>query len=333
MFGYNRSLAAFALEAGGLVSLFAYSNSQAAFAGYLSAHAVASALLASVLLPLLTPQQRSRPAAAFAFFFCISFFVPLLGVAGLLGAAIVGRVLPERARRERFESHRAPVYEPRDAEAASVRSKGGVRVQLENAEAPVESRLKALLASQSLPARVANPMVREMLSDPSDDLRLVAYGILDSREKSINARIHAASQRLGAQPLPPARERAILERQLADLYWELIYQGLVQGDLREHAVAQARRHLDQALSLDPEDAGLWALCGRLAAMQGGYDEAQRDFERSLRLGQPESRVLPYLAEVAFRRRAFDEVRELAHKLGAASPTQRISQVVKYWGAA
>jgi tetratricopeptide (TPR) repeat protein len=333
MFGYSRSLAAFALEAGGMLSLFAYGNSQALFAGYLAAHAVASALLASVLLPVLSARQRTRPAAAFAFFFCVSFFVPLLGFAGLLGTALVGRLLPERARREQFEMHRAPVYAPRDAEAASVRSKGGVRLHLENSQAPVETRLKALLAVQSLPARVANPLVREMLSDPSDDLRLVAYGILDAREKSINARIHSASQRLAAEPLPPARERAALERQLADLYWELIYQGLVQGDLREHAVAQARNHLDQALSLDPEDAGLWSLCGRLAAMEGGYDEAQRAFERARLLGQPESRVLPYLAEVAFRRRAFDEVRELARKMGAASPTQRIAQVVAYWDAA
>ena len=173
--------------------------------------------------------------------------------------------------------------------------------------------------------------VREMLSDPSDDLRLVAYGILDAREKSINARIHAAMQRLAQ--LPPARERAALERQLADLYWELVYQGLVQGDLRDHALAQVRKHLDQALSLDPEDAALWSLSGRLAAQEGGYDEAQRAFERARLFGLSEARVLPYLAEVAFRLRRFDEVRELARKLGASSQTQRTAQVIQDWDAA
>jgi len=331
MFGYKGGLAAFALEAGGLVTLFSFSQSQALFAAYLIAHAAASVLAALVLLSLLSEAQRTRPAAAFLFFFSITFFVPVLGVAGLLGAVMFGKLVPARARSERFDLYDAPVYEPRAREIASVRSKGGVRIQLENAAAPVETRLKALLAVQSLPARVANPLVREMLSDPSDDLRLVAYGILDAREKSINARIHGATQRLAQ--MPPARERALLERQLADLYWELVYQGLVQGDLRDHALAQVRAHLDQALSLDPEDAALWSLCGRLAALEGGYDEAQRAFARALRFGLAESRVLPYLAEVAFRQRRFDEVREFALKLGASPQTQRMAQVIQYWGAA
>jgi polysaccharide biosynthesis protein PelE len=331
MFGYSRGLAAFALEAGGLVSLFAYGNSQLLLAGYLSAHAAASALVATVLFPLLGEQQRARPLAAYGFFFAIAFFVPVLGVAGLLGAVLVGRLVPQRARDETFDLHAAPVYDPRADEVASVKSKGGVRVQLTDAGAPTETRLKALLAVQALPARVANPMVREMLSDPSDDLRLVAYGILDAREKSITTRIHAASQRLAQQP--PARERARLERQLADLYWEMVYQGLVQGDLRDHAMSQSRRHLDQALSLDPEDGGLWSLCGRLAVQEGDYGEAERAFERARRFGQPESRVLPYLCEVAFRQRRFGEVEQLAAKLAATPQVQRIAQVIKYWGAA
>src|SRR5262249_46513912 len=159
--------------------------------------------------------------------------------------------------------------------------------------------------------------------------RLVAYGILDAREKSINARIHAATQRLGK--MPPARERAQLERQLADLYWEMIYQGLVQGDLRDHAMSQVRKHLDQALSLDPEDAGLWSLCGRIASVEGNFGEAERAFGRAREFGLPEVRVLPYLAEVAFRQRNFDEVEEYARKLAATPQVQRIAQVMKYWG--
>jgi len=331
MFAYSVGFAAFLLEAAGLVAVLGYSRAPELLAAYLAAHAAASALAAALLVSLLPAEQRRPARRAYLFFLAVSFFVPILGVVGLVGAVLVGRALPERARREQFDVHDAPVYDPRADTVATVHSKGGVRIQLANSSAPTETRLRALLAVQSLPARVANPLVREMLSDPSDDLRLVAYGILDAREKSINARIHAAAKRLG--DMPPARERAVLERQLADLYWELIYQGLVFGDLRDHAVAQARRHLDQALSLDPEDGALWALAGRLAALEGGFEEARRAFGRAREFGLPESRVLPYLAEVAFRRRAFGEVRELAARLGAAPQPQRIAQVVQYWAAA
>jgi tetratricopeptide (TPR) repeat protein len=331
IFSHKTGLAALTLEAGGLATVLSYSNSQSMFAAYLVAHAAASGLLAAVLMPLLPQAHRSRPIASYLFYFAISFFIPVLGVLGLLAVVVVGRLIPQRAKRERFEVHEAPRYDPRVEEIAAVHSKGGVRVQLQNPEAPTANRLKALLAVQSLPARVANPLVRELLSDPSDDLRLVAYGILDAREKSINARIHAAMQRLAQQP--PAREREALERQLADLYWELIYQGLVQGDLRDHARAQARAHLDQALSLNPTDAALWALCGRLATQEGGYEEARRAFERAREFGMPEARVLPYLAEAAFRQRRFDDVQQFTRQLSATPQTQRTAQIIRYWGAA
>jgi Flp pilus assembly protein TadD len=332
MFGFSRGLAAFTLESGGLVALFSYSSDPRLLAGYLAAHAAASALAASLLLPMLPAAQRSRPLAVFLFFFAFCFFVPVLGVAGMLGAVVIGRLIPLQARAERFELHSAPVYDPRSEEVASVRSKGAVRLQLSNTAAPTETRLRALLAVQSLPARIANPVVREILSDPSDDLRLVAYGILDAREKSINARIHAATQRLERGGLP-AGEQASVEKQLAELYWELIYQGLVQGDLRAHAAAEARAHLSRALALEQDDPALWSLDGRLAAADGDFERAQASFEKAAALGLPQARVLPYLAEVAFRRRRFDELRVLAAKLGELPQTQRMAQVVKYWNAA
>jgi hypothetical protein len=49
------------------------------------------------------------------------------------------------------------------------------------------------------------------------------------------------------------------------------------------------------------------------------------------LGLPESRVLPYLAEVAFQSRQFGEVRAIAG-LGASLPNARIDQVLAYWRA-
>lgn len=331
MFGYSAGIAAAIIEASGVVTAFSYSSSQAQFAAYLAVHSVASLIVATLLLPLVPRAQRTRPLAAFALLFSISFFIPVIGVFGLLGTVLVGRTVPARTRLVSFDMHQAPTYDPRSGEITQVRSRGGMRVQLGNRAAPTETRLKALLAVQSLPARVANPMVREMLSDPSDDLRLVAYGILDSREKTINARIHAVNLRLAEEP--DARTRGQLERQLAELYWELVYQGLVQGDLREHALAQVRAHLGAALELLPEDAALWSLRGRLAAQVGDYAEASQDFERARALGLPEGRVLPYLAEIAFRQHRYDEVERYARLLAASPQSARTAQVIRYWGAA
>lgn len=291
---------------------------------FLAVDALVSAAAALLLVRLLPREQRGAPA--FLLFLALGFFVPLAGFAGMLAVALAAR----RAAREPhhpFALHAAPVYDPLRGEARAPRSKGGVRLQLANVSVPIDARLRALLAVQSMPARAANPLIREMLADPSEDLRLIAYGILDGREKAINALIHAARERVGAAQ---GAERLLLEKRLAQLYAELVYQGLVHGELRQHAVAESAVHLAQALMLDPGDPALNALLGQLALGDGEPEVAHRALQRALELGFPESRVLPYLAEIAFRTRRFDEVRATARRLALLPNTQRLEQVIEYW---
>ncbi len=46
--------------------------------------------------------------------------------------------------------------------------------------------MTALLAMQSMPARTVSPVLQGMLADPLDDIRLLAYGILDNHERSVD---------------------------------------------------------------------------------------------------------------------------------------------------
>lgn len=327
MFAYSLALAALGLESSGFWLLLGGSRELHILAGYLLAHAGASALASLVLVASVPGPSRSQPGWAFAFFFLLCFFIPVMGVPGLLAAAIVARFFPKRGSKEVFAVVAAPEFAPNDDRPLLPTAHGPVRAQLTNPSSSVETRMRALLSVQELPSRMANPIIRQMLADPSDDVRLVAYGILDSREKRINARIQAARVNLES-PDPATRMPA--EKELAELYWELVYQGLVQGDLQKHAAAQSRMHFDAALKLAPEDAALWALGGRLANFAGQYERAWHAFTRSMECGLPEVRVLPYLAEVAFRMRRFDQVRELLERIAQTSHTQRMAQVIDYW---
>ena len=328
---YTSSLAILAavFEAAGFRVLMGFSDQGRELAAYLAAHLVASVLAAWLLVLVAPGAPRSQPRWAFAFFFALCFFVPLLGVPGLLTVAFVARLYPKGAAKEVFSTQAAPEYEPHDDRVEAPHAHGPVRAQLTDPAAPVETRMRALLSIQDLPSRVANPVIREMLADSSDDVRLVAYGILDGREKRINARIQAARAQLeGDDPLG----RLLADKELAELYWELVYQGLVQGDLQKHAAAQARTHFDAALKVAPDDAALWALGGRLANFAGQYERAWHAFSRAIEFGMPEVRVLPYLAEVAFRMRRFERVSQLLGRITQASHTQRMAQVIDYWSA-
>ena len=327
------ALAALGLDIAGLWLLIAFGGgapeSFSRLAGYFAAHAGASVLASLVLVATVPGPSRLQPRWAFAFFFTLCFYIPVFGVPGLLAVAVVARLVPRRGRGQMFATAAGPKFAPHSDQADALHAHGPVRAQLSNPAATVAVRMRALLAIQDLPSRVANPIIRGMLSDPADDVRLVAYGILDGREKAINARIQAARARLsGAEPLA----RLMAEKELAELYWELIYQGLVQGDLQKHAAEQAEKHFAAALALAPEDAALWVLGGRLAALAGQHERAEQAFMRAAQFGLPEVRALPYLAEVAFRMRRFDRVRLLLERIAQTSHTQRMAQVIAYWNA-
>ena len=288
---------------------------------YLALHAAASVMVAVLLWPLLPGR------GGFLFVLCMNFFLPLVGLLGILGSLLSRRT--SSVPRRRFELHAQPNFDPRVEELPPPHSKSAVRMHLGNAAVPTESRLRALLTVQSMPARTANPLIREMLSDPSEDLRLIAYGILDTREKNINARIHAATRELGKAP---QARRAALHKQVAELYCELIHQGLVQGGLREHAAGQAREHLERAMAFDTADPSTQLLMGQIALSAGDYGGAHSALQRALALGLPKARVLPYLAEVAFQTRRFDEVRSIAARLAAQPDVQGSDRVMQYWRA-
>jgi polysaccharide biosynthesis protein PelE len=322
MSAFSRGLAALCCE---LVALgLALRSGEAG--SYLALHAAASVIVAVLLWPLLSGRPDRR--GAFLFVFCMNFFLPVVGVLGLL-ASLLSRRSSGTAPRRRFEVHAQPNFDPRLEELPPAHSKSAVRMHLRNAAVPTESRLRALLTVQSMPARTANPLIREMLSDPSEDLRLIAYGILDTREKNINARIHAATRELTESP---QAQRAALHKQVAELYCELIHQGLVHGGLREHAAGQARQHLERAMALDSADPSMHALMAQIALSAGDYGAAHAALQRALALGLPEPRVLPYLAEVAFQTRRFDEVRSIAARLAAQPDTQGSDRVMQYWRA-
>ena len=101
---------------------------------------------------------------------------------------------------------------------------GGLQDVLRHAP-DTEKRMAALFATRRMPPREAIPILKLALRDPADDVRLLAYSMLDKQESEINLRIEAALRQLAAE----GAHRTALHDALARWYWELAYLGLAQG--------------------------------------------------------------------------------------------------------
>lgn len=304
---YKLLAIAVALESGSWLVLIKRSNSMEVLATYFSLHTLASLLLAVVFRWLLPKTYRNPRAWVWLFLFSYNFFMPVVGLLGALLGFLLGVWLPRHYRLPLFITKQMPRYTThRNREGTGFRS-GRVRSQLNNAATPLDHRLNALMAVENTPARVTGNMLRKLLSDSSDDIRLLAYGILDGKEKLITQRIQESLNSLADQSDADLRYQA--HKKISELYFELIYQDLVQGDMRLFSAAQVREHILLAQQYR-HDAGLWFMLARLELAQGNADAAQAALQQAENEQFTHERLLPYLAELRFLQRRFAEVRAL-----------------------
>ena len=297
---------------------------------FLGAQALAAAGQAVVFRRLLPAAQRFPRGAVLAQLWLLSFLVPCVG--GLLEVVVTacGVWLPLPGKSRAMTTLGRPAFV--SYLVSRVSHGGGARVQsrLANENVATHDRLAALVAIQHLPTRTTGGLLRDLLADPVDDLRLLAYGRLDQAENEIVTRISD-----GREALEHAQEEDeihMLHHRLAELHFELVYQRLAQGDVHAHTIGQAEAHVRAALAVGEgeRDAALWLLRARLALARGAAEEAGPFLERARALGFPRERLLPWLAEVAFRQGRHTQASEIVGELAARTGAPALKAVVEYW---
>jgi len=303
-------------------------NSTRAFIAVWAGHAAACTVLANATYLLLPLRYKNPRALVWLLMFDFAFIAPVIGPLGMLFIAHTTLY-----RESRSALRAAPVIV--DLPEYNVQSKentrssqGAIRVRL-SSNVPQGVRMQALLTLQSVPNRVSNPILENLLGDATDDVRLIAFGMLDAEEKKISVHIHRERKNLEGNLSPSQRYSCL--RHLAELHWELIYASLVHGELREHILGEARQYIEAALALaDKPDPGIDYLKGRILLAQGELAAAEESLVNAVKLGQPEASALPYLAEMAFKRREFDSVRNFMQRLQGLQVTARTQAIVDLW---
>lgn len=329
MFDVRLLIYALLVESAAMITLLAGHTSLAYFLAYLSVHGFAAALMATGVWLLFPRGFRDPPWLSWLLTFSLAFFVPVLGLVGIIGGVLVGYFLPAPRGREPFEDVPAPEFTPVSAPHGGGFRQEDLKTLLLSSSASTELRLQGMLTVRNMPTRATGGVLRETLGDRIDDVRLLAYGILDQKEKELTQQIDRALTLL--ENASPARHYR-LYRRLAELYWELHFQDLVQGDIRALALRRALQYADQTLAENSEDGGMWLLRGRIMMSHERLDGAEESFQRALAVGLPPSRVNPWLAELALWQGRYSEVRALMATIAEDTQFTNLSPSVQYWSA-
>lgn len=277
---------------------------------WLAGHGLACALLCAAVWRSLPVRYRSPLPWSPLLIYSLAFFVP---VAGCVGIAAIFPALhkPRKHDKQAWRAVTLPKlpFVARVDTGLPIFAGGGLQDVLRHAPQP-EQRSAGLLATRRMVSREAVPILKLALGDPSDDVRLLAYSMLDKLESDINLLIQTA---LGQLPGASALEAGTLHGTLARWYWELAYLGLAQGSVLERVLDQASEHARQGLQAGL-GGELYLLAGRIELQRGDVERAHRLLDQAQESGTDEAHVLPFRAELAFVSGRYHEVPAILARL-------------------
>lgn len=289
-------------------------------------HVFASALCAALVYFALPTRCQQPKRSVLCLLFLLALFIPLFGAFGMWIAMQMVERWPGEEEADHFRALAVPEFTPQGDHIQIRFGAGGVRARLADHNASAESRLEALLAIKAMPQRLSSDILRNMLDDPEEDLRLLAYGMLDNEEKNINKKINSALE--AYQKANGTNSE--LSRRLASLYWELVYHNLAQGDVRQYALQQAVHYAQEALQSEPDEAGIYVLLGKIYAASDDLDAAEQAMQQAQALGYPMARLTPYLAEQAYRAGQYARVAELIKTMKPLGIGDLMQPVTQFW---
>ena len=286
-------------------------------ASYFSLHAVASTLVTWLAWVLLPSNFKKPFLPVCALLWAFAFFIPVLGVAAILVVVQIAQRFPRILRTERYVTVRMPEFSgvQREATERSDLRAGDARRILKDSAQPLETRLRVLVALQSMQPKAAVPLLIGLLSDPSEDIRLLAYSMVDSWEKDLVQKIQKANAELDVARQSGSNIRVVNAlRRLAELHWTQADTGLARGDLRRFALEHAQRYCEQVQALDTRAPGIWALYARILIELGQLDAAVQAVKMARRLRLPKAETFLLMAQIAYAQGNYAAVRRYATML-------------------
>ncbi|GAB3682857.1 tetratricopeptide repeat protein [Salinisphaera aquimarina] len=290
-------------------------------------HLLAVAILVAGLYLALPSTYRGAKAGPLAFLATSALFVPLLGPVGLVLGMLPGLYFAYHEQPEAWDSLEIPElpFQPVQVDPNDVFMRDGLSSVLLHFD-DRNRRQQAILACRHLPRREAVPILRSGLGDSADEVRLLAYAMINSIERDLENQLNVVRDTIAAS----GDQDGELHEERAQLFWEFSYLQLARGSVEELMLTKALTAIDMASDRRPT-AQRWLLRARICMELDRHDDTQDALERAEQMGLEDDDSAPRWAELAYRRGRFDEVAPALERMSpraGANPVMR--PVLEYW---
>lgn len=208
---------------------------------------------------------------------------------------------------------------------------GGLQLKLFSKQQSIIERTKALFTLGKNRLAAINQQLYQLLPDSMDEMRLLAFNILDKQEGEITKNINVLFEKMEAEQRKGRyRYAAEYQKELAECYWELIYHHLILPELETNVAETGLKLAHEACKFLQKDAGLQIIIAKLYWRLKDYSQAEQAFLKAHQLHALPSETIPYLAEIKYHARDFQAVQTLLNSDNRLGDIPPIAPVVEFW---
>ena len=290
-------------------------------------HLIGCAVLIVGVYLALPPNYKRPVGGGFAFLATAAVLAPPLGALGLVMGMLPGLYFAYREKPEEWDALAIPdlPFQPVTVNPNDVFMRDGLSSVLMHFD-DRNRRQQAILACRHLPRRDAVPILRSGLSDSADEVRLLAYAMLNSIERDLESQLNAVRDAIVAN----GDRDGELHEERAMLFWEFSYLQLAKGSVEELMLTKARDAIDTAIEAQAT-AQRWLMRARICLELKNYDDAESALRHAERLGLSPDDAAPRWAELAFNRGDFQDVAPALQRMSKRAANNPVMRpVMEYW---
>lgn len=304
-----------------ITSFFLYSNIFNVY-HYIVFHLLASFFISLVLAPFFSLKFKKQKKKIILVLTTFIFITSLIGlILPILFLIFFKKKIEKMPQVDILEFEQTGKYIP------TVKRKLGESSLINfNKNAPENIKVDILSLQKRLNFKNKGRILKEALSDSNDEIRLLAFSIISKEEDIINKKIFELKER--QKNVNSENEKADIYKNLGSLYWESIFLGIVDEELKNYFLKLTKEYFDKALKIK-DDYQIYLYLGRIFLIENNFEMAEKFLSKAYTVSQ-NNKILSYLIEIKYNKRDFKDVLEMSKNLDLCSIHPNFYFIYKTW---
>ena len=272
---------------------------------------------------------KSRRVIYFMFIFNLS--LPILGYIATLWLTYYFKHIKYKLEVDNIQFLDLGIFETDFIEIERQFGEGSIQDMMLNKYIPTAKKIKALVSMADNISQENIQIIKSTLSSKDDEVRLYSFAIIDKIEREINGKIYKLLKVY--KTLEDGKSKASMARELATLYWEMIYYELSEKSLQEYLLKEVKGYLKIAQEFYNDDIKLHILLGKIYMLEKNYIKASSEFTLANELSEHELPfVKSYIAEINFLTGHYVVVKNIIKNADGLDLNAKMYPIVEQWRA-